>query len=277
MKKSQHEDAARKRRITVLVPGNPGALVFVKHFVACLRAQHVGRPEDFLVWEHPHLHTTPPTMVPYAAHHANNVLKHIEHIGLTPEEVEIDVIAYSVGAYLSYLMVAHELLPISRLFWVFPFIMRPRLAGRLELHAIATPRFYDDFLKLWRRAPERATRWLIERMGVGEHGEWIHGVLKGESARTYFVMAEAEWEIEGRRSCDYIFSHALFRDHGRFGCLLTPKDRWVPDEVLRTLAPFSYPLEGPTTHDFVLDPVACAAVVRALQRMMNWRHGGTSA
>jgi hypothetical protein len=263
-------DTARpKRRFTVFIPGNPGDLRFAERFLRgsqSLLEESWGGP--LLTFEHLRLDEQPQSMLPYAVHHADQVRAHLAGVGVDIADVELELVAYSVGAYLSYLIVAHDLLPVARMRWLFPFVMRPRLEGRLQLALYRSPRFYRDLLALWRRAPLRLTRWLIGYAGAGEHTEWVHDILRTPHARSYFVMAAAEdAELVARTSLDDILTHPLFRDPARFRCLTTTKDRWVSDAALAALAPFTHPIERPVSHDFVLDQGDCEVVARALSGM----------
>jgi hypothetical protein len=259
-----------EHRVSVFVPGNPGDLRFVSRFLATARPVLEGqgdRARTLLAFEHLRLDHPPETMLPYAAHHAEHVKAQLGAWGVPLDKAEIELVGYSVGAYLTYLIVAHDLLPVARVRWLFPFVMRPRPSGLALLGVYRQPAFYRDFLALWRRAPARATRWVVERVGAGEHADWVHDTLRSADARAYFVMAAAEAaEIARRSHLDDILALPLFRDPARFRCLTTPNDRWVPDAALAALRPFSDPLERPVSHDFVLHQAECEVVARALAR-----------
>jgi alpha-beta hydrolase superfamily lysophospholipase len=241
-------------RVVVLLPGNPGEAIFYDDVAARLRA-------------HGHTVTVcgPAPLSPaldaaglrgYAEHHARTVgTRHRE---------EVVLVGHSVGAYFAHLIVAHGLLPVSRVFMLFPFLARPKLGGRLVLAAASARRLERPVLALLRAFPAAVLRLAL---GAGELAAAAREALHDDRARAWLALARTERrEIAAHPDAAYLFAHPLFRDPARFAVLLAAHDRWVSRRVEEQLAPFAHRL--PATHAFVIDPEGRRLVVDRLHELL---------
>jgi hypothetical protein len=237
----------------VVIPGNPGSAVFYGDFVGRLKA--LGH--EVLIDGHPNL-AAPGSLLPYAEHHARLVRER-----LAPG-TEVVLVGHSVGAYLAHLIVAHALLPVSRVFMLFPFLQRPAASGRLILAGLGA-----RALATLRRLPPGLRRALVAR-SAGPHWQAALAGLESPEALGWAAMARIErQEIATRTSARYLFEHAFFRSAERFVPMLCAADRWAPPALDRELGGLAYRFARPVSHAFVLEPAQCAVVVEALHRFVG--------
>ena len=253
------------KRLIAIIPGNPGDAVFFERFIDHLEtAGH-----DVLCWDHPSLSRSDSSLLPLAAFHAASINTQLAMRRAQGEEVELTVIGYSLGGYITHLMAAHDLIQIDQVVLLFPFVTRPTPRGMRYLKACATPAIYHSVIRLFRLLPERRARQLLVRLGVAEHQDWLYQVLNSPRAFSYFALAEIELqEIATRRSCNYLLDHPLFNDPERFTCLFTDGDRWVPEHVHDALEPFAHRFDEPVPHDFILFPETCRRVADQLLELL---------
>jgi pimeloyl-ACP methyl ester carboxylesterase len=248
--------------VVVLLPGNPGEAVFYDDVAARLRARgHVvvvcGPPLPSPALDAAGLEG-------YAEHHARTVLADAGACG-----PEIVLVGHSVGAYFAHLIVARRLLPVSRVFMLFPFLARPRIGGRLILAAATWSWLEQPVVGLLRALPAFAFRWAL---GTGELASAAREALRSGRAAAWLALARAEArDIATRPDAAYLFEHPLFRDPARFTVLLAARDRWVSSRVAEQLAPFAVRCPPPANHAFVVHRKGRQAVVDVLHGLLGAR------
>jgi alpha-beta hydrolase superfamily lysophospholipase len=237
----------------VVIPGNPGSALFYADFVR--RLESLGH--EVLLDGHPSLPDAA-SLLPYAEHHARMV-----RARLAPG-TEVVLVGHSVGAYLAHLIVAHGLLPVARVFMLFPFLRRPGPSGRLILAGLGA-----RAVAALRRLPPPLRRVVVAR-SAGPHWRTVLAALESEEAPGWAAMARVEREeIATRTSAGYLFEHALFRAADRFVPMLCDGDRWAPPALARELGGLAYRFARPVSHAFVLEPGQCATVVETLHRFLG--------
>jgi pimeloyl-ACP methyl ester carboxylesterase len=252
-------------RLVVILPGNPGDEAFYSPFAEDL----AGRGHRVLITAHPCLPAPAPDLLPYARYHAEQARRHLAGLGPTAGTVEVVLVGHSVGAYLAYLIVAHGLLPVARVFMLFPFLTRPALSGRLLLRVVARRWLVSAALRAWRWLPAGLQRWLIVRAGAGDRVAAVRAALEPGRLSGYLNMADTERaEIATRADARYLSEEPLFRDAARFAVLLCAGDRWAPAALARQLAPFAHQLGGGVTHTFVVHPAQRRIVAERLHRLL---------
>jgi alpha-beta hydrolase superfamily lysophospholipase len=252
-------------RLLAVIPGNPGDAVFYGEFVRELQA--LGH--EVTVASHLCLTEPPASLLPYARHQAAAITRHLAATGRTAGDVELVLLGHSVGAYLAYLIVAQGLLPVARVFLLFPFLARPAFSARLILKAVTSRRLFAAFLRLWRVVPRRIARRLIALAGAGVHGSWVEAALASSQALACAAMATTEAaEIAARADAAYLFDEPAFRDPQRVELLLGRRDRWAPQAWSNGQAPAGRRLEE-IDHAFVVDPDQCRAVAEAIHRRLS--------
>ncbi len=258
--------AAGSSRLVVLLPGNPGDVIFYEQVAAELDAR-----------SHAVLLCSPPCWSPeiaaaglaaHAQHHADTVRRHLASRSPTAP-TEIVLVGHSVGAYFAHLIVAHRLLSVSALIMLFPFLARPRISGRMILAAASWSWLHRPLLGLVRALPAAALDLL---MGAGELTHSAREAARDDRARCWLALARAERrEIAGRADAGYLFDDPLFADAARFAVLLAPRDRWVSKQVEQQLSPFAHHCQPPVTHAFVIHPEARRLVVDRLHDLLSGR------
>jgi thioesterase domain-containing protein len=253
------------KRLVLLIPGNPGDAAYYTGFVALLRA----RGHEVLVSGHPPWTTPLPDLLPLARHHAEAAARHLGANGHAAGDVEVVVIGHSLGAYLAYLVVAHGLLPVARVFMLFPFLMRPTLSGRLILRAVGWRWLFGGVLALFRALPRGLQRWLLRVGGVGDLVPDILAALESPAAAAAAALARIEEvEIAVRTDVAYLLDHPLFTARERFAALFAPGDRWAPAVLARQLSAFAYHFPRSVSHAFVVDPGQRETVAEIVHRLL---------
>jgi acetyl esterase/lipase len=243
-----------------VIPGNPGDAIFYRDFVRALEAH--GR--EVVVASQLALPTAPDSLGPYAVHQAEAVTRYLSATHRSVDDVEIVLLGHSVGAYLAYLIVEQQLLPVSRVFALFPFLARPSLSARLILKVVTAPRLFAALLRGWRALPRRLQERLIAAAGAGAHGDWVRTALGSVQAGACAAMATVEAaEIASRPDTSYLLAEPLFQDPERFLPLVCAPDRWAPRAWSRGRGPVAIRLAG-VGHAFVVDPAQCELVARAV-------------
>jgi pimeloyl-ACP methyl ester carboxylesterase len=258
--------APPRRPLLVLLPGNPGEPFFYRDLAAELRE----RGHEVVLSAHPAPAAS--GLLPFAEHHAATTTAYLAASGRGVADVEVILIGHSVGAYLAHLIVAHRLLPVARLFLLFPFLMRPALSGRLILAALGIAPLVRAFLGGFRLLPRRIQLWLAARAGAGEHAPAVLDAVRSGRALAWTAMARAERaEIASRPRCAYLFADEPFRDPQRCAVMLAARDVWAPPRVAAELAPLVHPLPTPVGHSFVVHPAQRRIVVDALDAAIAGR------
>jgi pimeloyl-ACP methyl ester carboxylesterase len=250
----------------VVIPGNPGDAAFYQRFVDELRE----RGHEVLLSEHPALVDSPASLLPYARHQADETRRHLLSTGRAPEETPVVLVGHSVGAYLAYLIVAHGLVPVARVFMLFPFLMRPAWSGRVILAAASSRWLARVVLAAFRALPVRVRRWLVGRAGAGEQAAHVLGVLGDDHALGYSTMARVEQtEIAERTDASYLAAHPVFRGRATFVPMFCARDRWAPPALVRELAPFAHHLPPQVSHGFVVHPGERTIVAEVLHDFLS--------
>jgi pimeloyl-ACP methyl ester carboxylesterase len=257
---------SNKPPLVVIIPGNPGDVAFYEKFHRRLTE----RGHEVVISAHPPLCERAENLLPYAAHHARATERYLRDSQRAPDDVEVVLVGHSVGSYLAYLIVAHGLLPVRRVFMLFPFLMRPSFSGRLILASLAFRPLVRGALAAFRSLPGRTKRWLVDRAGGGEHGEPALAILESEQALACAVMSAVErGEIATRRDSSYLFDHGLFTAPDTFVPMFCPVDRWAPPALAHQLGPLAYHFPRSVTHAFVVDAAQREAVVEALHQFLQ--------
>jgi pimeloyl-ACP methyl ester carboxylesterase len=250
--------AGAKQTLLAVLPGNPGNAVFYAEFVRQLA--ELGH--EVTVASHLALLDPPASLVPYAAHQAGAITSYLAGTGRSIEDVDLILVGHSVGAYLAYLMVARRMLPVARVFMLFPFVARPAWSGRLLLKLVGSRPLVAAGLRCWRALPPWLQRRLIALAGAGAHGEWVREALAAEQPRAWAAMASGEArEIASRRNAVYLLEEPLFQD-GRVVVLGCRRDRWATPAT-----PGLRLVEG-VSHAFVIDREQCRAVARLIHEWL---------
>jgi pimeloyl-ACP methyl ester carboxylesterase len=253
-----------RQTVLAVIPGNPGDAVFYRDFARALEAHG----HEVTVTSHLLLAAPPESLLPYAVHQVEGITSYLARTGRSLDAVEVVLVGHSVGAYLSYLIVARRLLPVSRVFLLCPFLARPSLSGRLILKVVTASRLFAGFLRLWRALPGRLQRGLIAAAGAGPHGTWVQEALASRQPQGWATMAAAEVrEIASRADASYVREEPLFRDRERVVSVLAPRDRWAPDRWAEALAPGSR-VDG-VSHAFVVHPEQCRTVARLIHDRLS--------
>jgi pimeloyl-ACP methyl ester carboxylesterase len=253
-----------KRPLLAVLPGNPGDAVFYGDFVRALESHG----HEVTVTSHLATHDAQHGLLPYARHQAEAISRYLIATGRSVDDVDLVLVGHSVGAYLGYLLAARRLLPVARLFLIFPFLARPALSGRLLLKLLSSPGLVAVSLRLWRALPRWLQRRLIAGAGAGAHGAWVEAAMATEQPRAWVAMARAEAaEIASRPDASYLTDEPLLRDPDRVTCVLCPRDRWAP---LRP-APLDTEVVPGVSHAFVVDPAQCQVVARLIARRLTRR------
>jgi hypothetical protein len=257
-------DPKLRRRLVIVLPGNPGEAAFYQGLKEDLEAGG----HEVVVASHPMLLEPAADLMPYARHHVAAALRHLEASGRTVDDVEVVLLGHSVGAYLAHLIVARGLLPVARVFMVFPFLARPAFSGRLILRVATWRPLFVTLVGLFRALPARWRRWLVASGGSGELTAAVLAALDSPLPFACAAMARTERaEIAARPDAAYLLDHARLAEPGRLVAMFCPGDRWVSPAVARQLAPFAHAFDPPMGHAFVVDPAARRRVsdrVRAL-------------
>lgn len=254
--------------LVVVIPGNPGNAAFYDDFVARLRAQG----HEVLITGHPVWCTPQPGLRGYAEHQAEAVRRHLAATGRAAPEVEIVLVGHSVGAYLAHRIVAEQLLPVARVFMLFPFLRAPAPSGAVILAGLSVPPLFRAALAAVRALPASTRRRLIDLAGAGEQAALVQAALLSDEAIACAVMASAERaEIGTRKSAAYLFEHELFRTRARFVPMLCARDRWAPPALAAELGPFVYRFAAPVGHSFVVHADQRRAVVEVLHAFLSGR------
>jgi dienelactone hydrolase len=243
--------APSRAPLVVLLPGNPGDAAFYADFAADLTA----RGHEVVVSSHPLVREPRQALLPYAVHHAEATRLHLERTQRSIDDVAIVLVGHSVGAYLAYLTVVHQLLPVTQVCMLFPTLRRPSWSGRLIFRVLSRGALVRSLLALIRALPRPAQRWLVASCGAGVHVETVLRVLHSDAAIAAAAMASAEHrEIAVRPSAAYLGEHALFEDPERFVAFFCAADRWAPPDLCAELGAFAHLLPAPVRHAFVVDP-----------------------
>jgi pimeloyl-ACP methyl ester carboxylesterase len=249
-----------KQRLLVVIPGNPGDAIFYADFARALEAHG----HEVMVASQLLLTAAPSNLSSYAVHQVEAVTRYLAGTGRSVADVEIALLGHSVGAYLAYLVVAQRLLPVSRVFMLFPFLARPALSARLILKLVTSPRIFAAFLRCWRALPARLQDRLIAAAGAGIHGEWVRAALGSPQAFACAVMATAEAaEIASRADTSYLDGEPLFQDPERCLALVCAGDRWAPRAWRGGRGPATRRLDA-ISHAFVIDPAQCRVVAQVI-------------
>jgi pimeloyl-ACP methyl ester carboxylesterase len=257
-----------RQTLLAVIPGNPGDAIFYRDFARALEAHG----HEVTVTSHRLLPSPPESLLPYAVHQAESITSYLASSGRSLESVELVLVGHSVGAYLSYLIVARRLLPVSRIFLLCPFLARPSISGRLLLKVVTASRLFSGLLRLWRVLPGPLQRGLIGLAGAGPHGRWVQQALASGEPLGWAAMAAVEVrEIAGRPDASYLREEPLFQDPERVVSVLARRDRWAPDGWARALAPGSR-VEG-VSHAFVVHPEQCRTVARLIHDRLSSTRG----
>jgi pimeloyl-ACP methyl ester carboxylesterase len=246
--------------LLVIIPGNPGVAALYGALVGALEAHG----HEVLVASHPPLRDAA-DLLPYARHHAEATRRHLDGAARP-----VVLIGHSVGAYLGYLIVARDLLPVSRLILLCPFVARPRLSGRLILALVTCAPLFAAGMAALRVLPGSWRRGLLRRAGAGDLTSTIAELLCSALPATAAAMARAERaEIAIRPHAGYLFEHPLLADPARTAALLAPDDRWVSAAVQAQLGVLAPPPDRRLGHALVVDGEQCRLVAAALHGLLR--------
>ena len=258
-------DTAPRNTLVVLLPGNPGEAALYAGLVHDLEEHG----HEVVVSSHPQFLEPPADLLAYARHHAEATRRHLAAGRRAVEDMDVVLVGHSVGAYLAYLLIAHGLLPVTRVIMVFPFLARPVLSGRLLLRLAAWRPLFRAVVGLARALPDRLKRWLVTAMGAGVEGARVLHLLASPAPFASAAMARVELrEIATRADASYLFAGpaSVWARPSKLVVLLCPHDRWVSPRVAGQLARFAYRFDGPMSHSLVVDPVQRRMVAEALHR-----------
>jgi pimeloyl-ACP methyl ester carboxylesterase len=243
-------DPKLRRRLVIVLPGNPGEAAFYQG----LREDLEAGGHEVVVASHPELLEPPTDLMPYARHHVASALRHLGRSGRTVDDVEVVLVGHSVGAYLAYLIAARGLLPVARVFMVFPFLARPVFSGRLILRVATCRPLFAALVGLYRALPARCQRWLVASAGAGELTALVMRALASPLPFACASMARVERaEIAARPDAAYLLDAPWLPDAAGLTVLLCPDDRWVSPTVGRQLARFAHRFDPPMGHSLVVD------------------------
>jgi pimeloyl-ACP methyl ester carboxylesterase len=260
-------DPKLRRTLVIVLPGNPGEAAFYQGFKEDLEEGG----HEVVVTSHPELSTPTADLMPYARHHVASALQHLGKSGRTVDDVQVVLVGHSVGAYLAHLIAARGLLPVSRLFMVFPFLARPVFSGRLILRAATCRPLFAALVGLYRRLPARGQRWLVASAGAGELTPLVVQALASPLPFACASMARTERaEIAARADAAYLFDRPWLAEPASLVVMLCPGDRWVSPAVARQLAPFAHWFDPPMGHSLVVDR---AERRRVTDRLRAWLEG----
>jgi pimeloyl-ACP methyl ester carboxylesterase len=250
-------------RLLVIVPGNPGDACFYAGFLRELRQ----RGHEAMLTPHPCLPGPPADLLGCAQHQADAVRRHLADGGRDVADVDLVLVGHSLGAYLTYLIVRHALLPVARVILLFPFLTRPGWIGRLVLAALSLPWLVGLLLAALRGLPAALRRWLAHRFGGAELATEVLALVESPQVMGCVHLAVTERrEIASRPDARYLFDHALFNDPEAFVTLLCRRDPWAPAALARL--PGARLLPAPVGHAFVLDARQRGLVADAIHQIL---------
>jgi alpha-beta hydrolase superfamily lysophospholipase len=239
-----------KEKLVVIIPGNPGDPHFYRTFVELLKTDY-----ETVIWDHRKSALRSNIMLPYAYHQMDKVLTHLKETGRTTDDVEICIVAHSVGCYLTHLIVSKNLLPIHKVVFMCPYIMQTQdVVAKSLLKACSAKATHKALTKSIQRVPRALASKAMGLSGIRDHHKsYILDRIYSQEAMNYGVMASDEHtEIQKLDSCEHLLQDGIFKDPTKFLALYAEKDRWANREGFWTLGACAKKVPN-VTHEFVLD------------------------